>query len=394
MVLSDKIYDLIVRKQLNKLTPEEEGHLQDWLNESAQNQEEVKRIVELLQSTKRLYAFGEPDLEECYQEFVRTLQMRRQRRVRILLKYAAIFLLPLALGVLLYNESNDLGRKSIELTHEIHEISPVTQKVQLLLSSGKSVDLTVERTLLVGEESGVVVNNDTSGLNYSLKETVVVPETSTGSNTLIVPRGAEYNLTLADGTRIWMNAESELRYPVKFTGKNREVYLKGEAYFEVASNANHPFIVKVQDLNVRVLGTSFNIMAYANEPQIETTLESGRVEVFRNNQEVALQPGMQAVFRKSSRELSTRRVNTLLYTSWKESQMVFEELRLEELLNRLSRWYDVNIFYQNNDLKDIRLTGNLSKHECISSILDLIRSMGKADFQINGRTIIVKRTQK
>ena len=170
--------------------------------------------------------------------------------------------------------------------------------------------------------------------------------------------------------------------------------MKGEAYFEVASNADHPFIVKVQDLSVRVLGTSFNIMAYTNEPQIETTLESGRVEVCRNNQEVALQPGMQAVFRKSSRELSARRVNTLLYTSWKESRMVFEELRLEELLNRLSRWYDVNIFYQNNDLKDIRLTGNLSKHECISSILDLIQSMGKADFQINGRTIIVKRTQK
>lgn len=393
MTLPDEIYDLIIRKQANALTLDEKEQLADWLAESADHREEVRQITELFIRSKRLYALPDPDGEVGYQEFVRYLQLRRKKRFLTLFKYAAIFLLPLVLAVLILQRTGNSGEEHSRIVSENQAISPVTKKVRLQLASGKSVDLAATQTRIVQEE-GIVVNNDSTGLNYREEGNGVSAVAPMGYHTLTVPRGAEYNLTLADGTHIWMNADSELKYPIKFTGENREVYLKGEAYFDVAPDASCPFIVNVGELNIRVLGTSFNVMAYADEARIETTLESGRVEIRQNRKEVELQPGMQAVYEKSSGKLSSRKVNTLLYTSWKDSQMVFEELRLEELFNRLGRWYDVDVFYQNNELKDIRLTGNLSKHEHISAILDLFRSMGKADFQVHDRTIIVKIIQK
>lgn len=393
MTLPDEIYDLIIRKQANALTPDEEKQWTNWLAESVENREEAEQVTELFIRSKRLYALPEPDVEKGYQEFVHYLQLRRRKRILVLFKYAAIFLLPLVLAVIFLQKSVPSDEEHPRIFSENQTISPVTKKVRLQLSSGRSVDLASTQKKTVQEE-GVVVNNDSSGLNYRLEETGDRKGTAPGYHTLTVPRGAEYNLTLADGTHIWMNADSELKYPIKFTGENREVYLKGEAYFDVAPDASCPFIVNVGELDIRVLGTSFNVMAYADEARIETTLESGRVEIRQNRKEVELQPGMQAVYEKSSGKLSSRKVNTLLYTSWKDSQMVFEELRLEELFNRLGRWYDVDVFYQNNELKDIRLTGNLSKHEHVSTILELIGSMGKADFKVNDRTIIVKKIQK
>ena len=393
MALYEPIYDLIIRKWLGNLTSEEEKYLTDWLSDSRENQQEADEMVAMFVRSRRLYSLTEPDLEQLYQEFVQKQRILKRRKRTLWMRHAALFILPLSVAIGVYWGMNKVSTSDISVEGS-HQVLPVSQKVRLKLSSGKLIELTADQEKVIQEKSGIQVSNNGQGLNYQLKSVETDTNNQIQYNILTVPRGAEYALTLSDGTRIWLNAESELKYPVRFTRNFREVFLKGEAYFEVAHNASSPFWVKVRDLSVKVLGTAFNVMAYPDEQRIETTLENGQVNVYSGDKEVQLQPGMQAVFHCDSKDLKIREVNTLLYTSWKDSRMIFEELRLEELLDRLGRWYDVQIFYQNNELKDIRLTGNISKHEQIAVVLDLIHSMGKVEFQMNGRTVIVRKIQK
>lgn len=195
-------------------------------------------------------------------------------------------------------------------------------------------------TALTIEEEGITVKNiERKELSYleNIQESIAPV-----IHKLVTPKGSEYKLSLSDGTRVWLNTDSELSYPSSFDTVSRVVTLRGEAYFEVAKSSV-PFIVRTERMDVRVLGTSFNVMSYSEEPEVQVTLEEGRVQVDAQDAHRILTPGQQAVFAKADSLLQVRNVNTEIYTGWRKGEFVFDNETFASVARKLSRWYDVEI---------------------------------------------------
>lgn len=214
-------------------------------------------------------------------------------------------------------------------------------------------------------------------------------------NTLSTPKGRQYNIQLEDGTRVWLNAASSIRYPTIFTGTDRVVEVEGEAYFEVAKDPTHPFKVKLNHQSeIEVMGTHFNVNAYSNEPAITTTLLEGSVSFSINNDALGrknkvLRPGEQTRLDKETLKLTTNsNVETERVIAWKNGLFDFNDMGLKEAMQQLERWYDIEVTYEKN-IPDIRFFGKMTKNITLNDLL-LILEKSKVHFQINGRNIIVK----
>lgn len=203
---------------------------------------------------------------------------------------------------------------------------------------------------------------------------------------MVTPRGGEYSVVLSDGTKVWLNAESELKYPVHFNGPERRVYLKGEAYFDVAKRKGQKFIVCSDKTQITVLGTEFNIKNYEGGV-VAATLVAGSVLVGYEDNECCLKPGQQAVV--SVDGVNVREVETILYTAWKDGFFVCQDMTLDQILQELSRWYDFTYFYQNEELGALRLTAKLRKFDSVEDIFEILKMTGQVDFVVKGRTVTV-----
>ena len=207
---------------------------------------------------------------------------------------------------------------------------------------------------------------------------------------MAVPAGQRAQITLADGTKVWLNAESQLIYPVRFTGENREVIMKGEACFEVAKKEKQPFVVKVDEIEVLVTGTLFNVEAYPETKEVKMTLVEGRVEVKTEEHRQLLSPDEQALVDKQEGQIRVRKVVAEEYIGWTRGEFRFTRTRLEEVMTRLARWYDVEVFFAVPDLKNARFTLNLERYDNINKILSKIEKTGRVHFRIQGQCIIVE----
>ena len=211
------------------------------------------------------------------------------------------------------------------------------------------------------------------------------------NNIIQVPRGGEYELILPDGTHVWLNSDSELSFPLQFDSTKREVSLSGEAYFDVTKDPQKPFTVKLTGgIEVKVLGTQFNVQAYPDEKTIETTLCEGSVNVSDGTKETTLTPSLQAVYSKTDKSITTRKVDIRLYTSWKKGLFVFENKPLEEIMTTLSRWYNINVFYTNQTVKTYHFTGDLERYGDFRKALGMIEKATSIRFVINGNNIMVE----
>lgn len=208
-------------------------------------------------------------------------------------------------------------------------------------------------------------------------------------NMLATPRGGEFQIVLSDGTKVRLNAGSSLRYPVAFQGRERKVYLEGEAYFEVARKSDHPFIVSVGKSEVQVLGTHFNIKAYTEEP-IRTTLAEGSIRVVKGKVSRLLRPGEQAVIRNEASVIDVRKVDVKAMMAWKNNLFYFNHSNIEDIMDELARWYDVEVIYKTNSLKKLNFSGVMSRYSDIGAILERLSLTGTIHFEVNGRTITVK----
>ncbi len=305
-----------------------------------------------------------------------------------LLKYTAI-LLPLIIGSILifYPKDNNIISKKI--------ISPGSYKAVLILANGNKIKLEKTQDIFINSDiKGVKLNNKINTLEYTKELPENSEQTVLKYNKMVVPRGGEYILQLSDGTKVHLNADTELKYPVNFSTTKREVYLKGEAYFEVTKNAKKPFIVHTYGSDVKVLGTSFNLKAYSDESLIKTTLIEGKVEVQGGNNSRILIPGQQSALNKNTNDIIIKKVNTAIYTAWKDGRMIYNETPLSDILNDLSRWYDFELFYMNKSLKDIPFSCNIEKYDNIEQILFLMKNTKKVDFIVKGNIITVKDYKK
>ena len=368
---------------------EEQRTLREWLSVSTRN----KKIYDEFKDGKRLeqkiVESQQINWKNDYQHFITKRQRtRKNRRMKTIIRYAAILTLPIVAAGIFLLQKND--RQTIVSISEV--IKPGEHKAVLITGGGERITLSDSTLSPIQEQNGMIVNVTNNKVSYILPEDSLCTQGSPIFNTLQIPRGGEYFLTLADGTEVWLNAETEIRYPVQFTGDKRVVYLDGEAYFTVAPDKNKPFTVVSTHASVSVLGTQFNFRAYPDERDVQTTLVSGSVimQSEKYKQQIKLVPGEQGVLEKNSAKLMKQEVNTYLYTAWQDGRFAFRDARLEDLFNILARWYDLSVFYQSPEAKDIRFTGDLNKTDDFKSILKIIEQNERVIFTVNQRTVFIQ----
>lgn len=271
-----------------------------------------------------------------------------------------------------------------------------TMKGQAILPGGNHAILTMGdgSTIVLDSvqngniQGGIATINKQNGLlvyNGSTPSKAGVPVTY---NTLTTPRGGQYQLVLPDGSKVWLNASSSLRFPVAFTGKTREVQLTGEAYFEVAKNKEKPFHVNVDRMQVEVLGTHFNVNAYADEGDIKTSLLEGSVKIIKGNSSGLLKPGQQGVLEKNDNKLKIKNMNMDQVIAWKNGLFQFDRADITTIMREIGRWYDVDIVYAGKvPLRSFE--GKISRDAQLSDVLKILQLSG-VKFTVQGKEIIVE----
>lgn len=375
---------LIIRSMCGEVTADEEQELQAWKKQSAEHKKVCRQLEDEIYLKKEFAryksSFDYKGWIDIQQKIIRKQRKKRNEFFRWM-GYAALFVAVFAVGYLFRGLKPETASFSKE---NYAEIVPGSPCAVLELADG--------RTIRLG--SGAQHERLTeAGIRSEDTELVYQPdaESEIEYHTLKVPLGGEYKLTLGDGTQVWLNSATILHYPNRFSGAERRVKIEGEAYFRVAKDVAHPFIVATDDLAIRVTGTEFNVMAYEDENRVETTLVKGGVEVGAGNKKVTLEPGHQAVFSKADRQLATQQVNTAFYTSWKDGVFEFEDMPLPEICRQLSRWYDVEISLQSANLANIRFTGAIKKEKSIEFILGVIGNTQAVTYEVQGKKIVLKK---
>jgi ferric-dicitrate binding protein FerR (iron transport regulator) len=319
----------------------------------------------------------------------------RVRRIGYLFRrwsVAAILLLLFGGGTLLFLHGREAKPVVTVATKPAAPIQPGANKAILTLANGQQIILNNAQKGTIGQQGNIrVIKLDSGQLAYA-SPTVESPADQLAKgplyNTISTPRGGQYQVTLADGTKVWLNAESSIRFPTAFAGKNREVELTGEAYFEVKADKSKPFVVKAGQTETRVLGTNFNIMAYSDEGAVKTTLLDGAVSMALGTQSTLLQPGEQGQYDAGRGNMTTRMVNTRAVVAWKDGYYFFDRTPVQNVMRQIARWYDVTIVYQGAAPKD-EIVGKLPRTADVKDVLHIMELIG-IHFKIEGKTIVVQ----
>lgn len=299
---------------------------------------------------------------------------------------AAVLLLLTALAVLLLRPGPEHGRL-MSAGSQQQDVPPGSDKAVLRLADGSTITLDDNQEGMIRDGDGIRIRQHDGEVIYE----VTASATSAGRgawNTISTPRGGQYQVKLPDGSRAWLNAASELRFPAVFTGSRREVELSGEAYFEIAHNRNKPFRVKVNGLTVEVLGTHFNVKAYDDEQIVQTTLIEGSVKVTTPSAEEVLLPGRQASMDKVGSRLQIRAVNTEDVLAWKNGLFRFSDESIEAVMKKIGRWYDIQVDYGSGRPETL-FTGMISRKVPLSQVLEMLEMTGGARFRLEGKTVTV-----
>jgi len=313
-----------------------------------------------------------------------TAQPSLFRRLRLPLSIAASVLIIFSIGyLLLFNSA-----KEQEIAKQVAPISPGRQAASLTLANGKKIFLSDQQAGKVAQEAGVSISKTSNGeLIYEIIGAKNQPQ---GFNTLATSNGETYRVKLPDGSMVWLNAASSLKYPVSFqNSKNREVQLSGEAYFEISKDRQHPFIVKSKGQQVEVLGTHFNVNAYKEDPNILTTLLEGSVRLTSTNgMAKVLKPGQQAAL--SADQIRILPVDTRSVTAWKDGYFRFKNESLPSIMRKISRWYNVEVVFEKGIPEDT-YSGAVARHDDISQVLEIMEGSNNIHFTIKERRIIVSK---
>jgi len=264
-------------------------------------------------------------------------------------------------------------------------------KAILITSSGKVVELDENKDWVLKEKQGVKIVGDTKNLIHYNKDPISKDKSAKMAyNTLKIPRFAEYQIVLSDGTKVWLNSETELKYPIQFEGKQRVVELIGEAYFDVEKDASKPFFVKTKGIETRVLGTEFNVSAYPNE-ELNITLLEGKVQLAGKalSHKLILKPGENANRKRGATEMLVSEVDVKKITAWRDGYLYFEKERLEDILIKLQRWYDFKVFFQNPVVKDYEFRMRADKASDFNEIVNRLEATGRIQVDIKAKAVLI-----
>ncbi|WP_018337551.1 MULTISPECIES: FecR family protein [Butyricimonas] len=381
-----EISALIYKSLSGDITREEQLMLDAWKNASERNLELYEKICsdKVMQDKIKLYSGS--NVQTAFDSFIRRREKKNTRRrlvVRIS-RYAAIIALPLFV-VLFYFNRAEIGDGLLELSENT---VPVKRNAPVLtLSNGQEMIL-YNQDITLNEENGVrITMKTTGGMQYNTSDST---KSEMVYNTLTTPSQCDFTFTLADGTRVWLNAKSSLRYPVAFTGNERVVYAEGEIYLEVAKDRKHPFFVVLNGMKVEVLGTSFNINSYADENFAEVTLVEGHVAAHVDDDSYDLLPNRQLRWDKENQSVDIKMVNVNDYIAWKEGHYIFKGRMLSEVAKVLQRWYDVEVVFEDEESAKVIYTGVVYKEENFDVFIQRLRETSSLSCRMEGDKLYVK----
>lgn len=383
MVMKKNIYNdasLIKKSLLEDLDERERRELEQLLDDE-QLQDVYKELSDLTYLKKQFMEYENYSAKKGYAVFrARRGQTRRGRTIRWVAAVAAMWVL--ALGVTLWLTRNKDENANTQLATS-NIISAGEKKARLTFADGSTVEVSEKNTHVL-KEKGVDIEYKDGEISY----VATVKPAGTVYNELEVPRGGECMIKLDDGTRVWVNAETKLKYPVTFVGENREVILEGEAFFDVVEDEK-PFIVKTSFGDVRVLGTAFGISAYSNEPESYTTLVRGKVSVgTKDAAPIVILPGEQVITSKDGKMVK-QEVDVEEFVGWKDGIYVFKEKSLGDIMTTLERWYNISVVFQDEDLKELPFTGNLKRYDNINVFFDALTRTGDLKYRVEGNQVVL-----
>ena len=392
-----KISNLIASEIVGRLSPEEETFLSEWLEEDTRHKKIYAEIIKQKKFEARYDAYLSIKVEEAWANIEKRIQpVKKVYDFRKVLRYAAIITLLIAIPSIshILSEARRISKEK-ELEIAAAEITPGQAKAILQTSKGELISLEDKKDTIISA-GGLSLKNTQNTLSYSTDSTENTPQLQAlDYNTLIIPRGGEYKIIFSDGTQAWINSETKLRYPTKFASEGeRIVFLDGEAYFDVVSSSSCPFVVKTRDMDIKVLGTAFNVMAYSSSDLTQATLVKGIVDVTikQDNKVVEnlmLMPNMQVAYSQGDESGRSYYVNVNKYTAWKDGYFSFSNQRLDDILEMLARWYDVDIIYKNKEVRNIRFTGEMRRFEEFHVILRLLNINSGITFEIQDKKLVV-----
>ena len=382
-----KLVLLLQKAYFEQLSEEETGLLAEWRSQSSENEALYRRIKSGESLGELLEWQNHFDPEQVNRSILHRVEKRRSIRLKkIGLRIAVMVLLFLGVGTMWYINRQDDYRQQQELTFTL--IQPGTPKAILTLADGSQVGLDKEPvTLKLNKKQ--FLTGDSAVLDY----TVNLPNDwkNNEMHKVEVPIGGEYRLVLADGTKVWINAESSLEYPVEFAAERRTVILQGEAYFEVASDTLKPFIVKTPaGLEVKVTGTHFNVEAYADRREWKTTLVEGGVDVRLGKYQTHLRPNEQFSFDQETNQGSLKKVNVRKVIAWKNGWFVFDNTPLEEIMETIRRWYNIEVEYRDTETRQLCFTGDLSKYDSFEAVIRMFEDTQKVKLKVQSNRLIVE----
>ncbi|MEZ5198982.1 MAG: FecR domain-containing protein [Bacteroidales bacterium] len=385
--IPDQILDLITRKATGTLSQEDEELLISWIKINPHLKGQYEEFLNQMNNHYLIYLSNQRDGDKAWRQIKKRIKPATSHRSLYLkiAAYAATIMLLIAISWLLstsYFDADETVAESIEIPERSNE-------AVLILSNGNHLTL---------NESGMEVLNEDGNINIINKPGEVLSYESKGKqsehlvfNKLIVPLGARYQLKLSDGTRVWLNAGSEIEYPVSFGAGERKVSIKGEVYFDVKTDPEWPFIISVNSYEVKALGTAFNVSSYDEDTFFQTALIEGKVEITgRRGQKLMLNPGQLVNIIHESQATEVSDVDTRFYTSWKDGILHFNKVTLAELMVKLERWYDVKIVFENPKKKELIYSGAMENSRNIEFLLNLIEKTADVKFELNEQAILVK----
>lgn len=375
--------ELLERYKNGQCTEQEKALVEQWYNSQSATVRELTTEPSYPSAKQEIWeAINAKIDEETSQEPEKSTWKLNTKRILV----AASVFISLAVGTYYYSaveaDHNELNNAQASLP-----VTPGGNKAYLTLSNGKRILLTDSTIGTLAVQSGVQITKTADGqLIYEV--TGDAAGESGKYNTLEAPKGGQYQIVLIDGTRVWLNSASKLKYPASFSTTERVVELEGEAYFEVAKNKDLPFRIRTADQEIQVLGTHFNVAAYVDESNTKTTLIEGSVSVSRGGEKgKILSPGQQSVLQNGTFLIQT--VDTEEAIAWKNGYFIFENDNTEAIMRKLERWYDVDIIYQGMGDPRTKVMGAISRNTQLNEILDLLEATGKFKFKTEGRRIII-----
>lgn len=397
----ERIYYLVERFFHQSCTEEEKAELARWIDQSA-GDAALREVLE------RAWEQYEPDTampgEATARVLARVFQASDEGEaapvvitheevpVRKISRWpwwraAAVILLLAGSGIYFWRSQLPAKAPGNNMAQLQQELLPGGNKAVLTLADGSSITLDSMQNGALALQGGTKVAKLANGqlaytdANTATKEVVY--------NKISIPRGGQYQITLPDGTKVWLNAASSLRFPAAFTGKLREVELTGEAYFEVAQAANMPFQVKVKDMKIAVLGTQFNINAYDDEAMISTTLVSGSVNVIKGQATRMLRPGQQAQLTAQGVLEVSDRADMEAILAWKNGRFLFDGTPIELVMRQISRWYNVDVVYRGGTIQQ-HFNGGISRDVPLSKVFKMLEATGAVHFSVENGQVIVQ----